>query len=45
MSIKSVTSYQVEIKYLEKAWHSFDFKILQLYIHISTLKCVHHLFL
>ena len=39
MPIKSVTSYQAEIKYLEEAKLSFDFWILQLYINISTIKC------
>ena len=40
MPIKSATSYQAETKYLEDAWLSFDFQILQPYIHISTFKYV-----
>ena len=41
MPIKSVTSHQAEIRYLEEAKSPFIFRFcIELYIHISTFKYV-----
>ena len=41
MPIKSLTSHQAEIKYLEEAKSPFIFRFcIELYIHISTFKYV-----